>query len=61
MRKVFWYFVDCCNAIGTALMGIVATNPVFLILFAPFFALMIPIMIYICEKQRRNEPIDYSW
>jgi hypothetical protein len=59
--RIFWYFVDVLNAIGTALIEGVSQSPLKIILFIPFIAFLIPLMIYISEKQRKGEKVDYTW
>jgi len=59
--RLFWYFIDILNAIGTSLMEGISQSPLKIILFIPLIAFLIPVMIYISEKQRRGEKVDYTW
>jgi len=59
--KPFWYIFDLLQCLAWGIAGLVVRSPLALILFIPLIALLIPVMIYIAEKQRKGEKVDYSW
>jgi hypothetical protein len=59
--RLFWYLVDVFAAITFMIAGLVVESKLWLILFIPCIAFLIPVMIYLSEKQRRGEKVDYSY
>lgn len=61
MVRFLWVILDTLAVIAFTIGGMLERSKVLYIVFIPLIALLIPVFIYLAEKQRRKEPVDFSW
>jgi hypothetical protein len=59
--RLFWYIIDALQAVTFSIGEAIAKSKLWLPVFIFLIALLIPVMIYLAEKQRKRQPVDYSW
>lgn len=61
MVRFFWVILDTLAVIAFTIGGMLERSKLLYIVFIPLIALLIPVFIYLAEKQRKKEPVDFSW
>lgn len=60
MRLVYW-FIDALAAVTFAVSENAMKSVFSFLLFLPLIAIMIPIFIWLEQKKKRGDKIDYTW
>lgn len=59
--RLLWYIVDTIAMVAFKVGEALERSKLLYIVFIPLIALLIPVFIYLAEKQRKKEPVDFSW